>query len=648
VRILLTAFLITVVLGAGLVSAQSEPRQSRPRLPQDMPRMSGPAHQVIMDMRRRLLEVDRLLAVGNLSRAEALIEELEDHSQLARDLVPRRIRLAQLKDDHETAATLCREALIQQPRNANLWRELTMATLALDQPDSARAAADSFLVTGPDRRNATVILVDMFGPVVRPLATLALIDSMRVVLEEPRLAARQRALALVVADRQQEAAAEIGDELRANPYNLALIRTALLDGPYEPDRHGDLLRNLDRQAAEPEAVPTEAVLAANLHLAGGDVERALAAVSVLAADQMGRRAMLQNAVTLSRELRLLEDSRQSQATVNFLLPVLEDLAGPGTRDLSIRRRAADMLAMAGTAALDLGLLDDDPRRASVRFTSLLDVVRDVHPGSSELYGARIRLAAFTRDRLGDPGAAARGLEGMLMNPDLPSEGVAVVRLTLGECYLAAGDTARGRVVLTSLGRDRQFRREGGHAHYHLARLDLAEGHFITARDRFAVVAMDNPAAPYANDALELGLAVAEELDNPSGGATLLALYARAVYYDLTAQPEQRREALAAFVLQARAVVDTAEKQHLLERGRWELASLEVDAGRIDQALVFYDAITTEHIDGRYPAAALAERARLLESVGRAAEAREALERLLSQYPDFLFVEDVRDQLRNLP
>ena len=50
--------------------------------------------------------------------------------------------------------------------------------------------------------------------------------------------------------------------------------------------------------------------------------------------------------------------------------------------------------------------------------------------------------------------------------------------------------------------DADFRAPAGHAHFVLAKLDLAEGHFATARDRFAAVALDNPAAPYANDALE--------------------------------------------------------------------------------------------------------------------------------------------------
>ena len=209
-------------------------------------------------------------------------------------------------------------------------------------------------------------------------------------------------------------------------------------------------------------------------------------------------------------------------------------------------------------------------------------------------------------------------------------------------------TRPARAVLTSLGRDPDFREAGGHAHFHLARLDLAEGHFVTARDRFAVVAMDNPAASYANDALDLGLAIAEELDNPSGGPTLLSLYARAVYFDLVSQPAARGEALRRFIAQAEALADPDEPQRLLERGCWELARLEARSGRPAEALELYTRITVNHPDGRYPAAALAERARLLAAGGRPAEARAVLEQLLAQYPDWLFVDDAREALRSLP
>ncbi len=654
-RVLTMLLLLAVAGGAARAQTGGDAGQERQppqemRLPRPQLPRTPPGHPPVnlLVQRRRLMDVDRLLAVGNVSRAEALINELAGQSLLTRELLPRRIRLADLKGDHAQAADLCREALRDQPRNANLWRELLVAELAQGLTEPARAAADSFLVYAPDRRGASVVITEAFGPTERPRLAVAFIDSMRRQLGDSALLARQRALGLLAAGRQEDAAAELSAELRRNAYNLALIRTALLDGPYEPRRDAGFVAALARKAAEPGAVPAETVLAANLHLADGDAAAARAVVEPLLGSAPGRRDLLQNAVALQRELPLLTDEGQVAAATDYLLVVARELAGPRNADQALRRRAAQVLAGVGLNALQEGRLDPDPRRAAARFGEALDVLRQLDPASRDLYAGQIALATFTRDRLHDPAGAAARLESMLLDLDLPLEAVAIVRLTLGECYLAAADTARARAVLTSLGRDPEFRDAGGHAHYHLARLDLAEDSFATARDRFAVVAMDNPAAPYANDALDLGLAVAEELDNPNGGPTLLALYARSVYWDLVDQPAQRRDALRTFILRADAMANPDEPRHLLERARWELAGLEEAAADTAAALDLLNTIVTAHPDGRYPAAALAARARLLADGGHVAAARAALEQLLVQYPDWLFADDARDALRRLP
>lgn len=646
------ALLLILALACAAVPAvrsqdRSEQDGGRLQVPREMQRQQM-SPRVHLDLQRRLFEVERLLAVGSLARAEELLDDLMQHSQLQPRLVGLRLRLARLKGDYAEAAAIAEEELARRPAAAHLWRELAQARLALEQTDPARTALDSFLVHSSQPASAARVAAEILRRAERPAMTVAWIDSLRPVLGVPRFMSPQRAYALLVLDEQRGAADELADDLRVNPLNLGMVRTGLLDGPFVPEVHGPFVARLGQRAGEPDAVPQEAVLVLDLHLARSDADAAAAVTAGLAADREGRRLLLQHAVTLERELDLLEDPRQLQTAVDHLLPVLADLAGPGEPDASRRRQAAATLAAACGKALALGALGDDPRQAADRFDGYLDVVRAAHPGNAQLHAAQIRLATFTRDELGEPALAARRLEDMLLDLGLSTEGVALVRLTLGECYLAAGDTARGRTVLTSLGRDREFRRAAGHAHYHLARLDLAGGNYGTARDRFAAVALDNPAASYANDALALGLAVAEELDNPSGGPAVLGLYAPSVYWDLVARPLERRGALREFVARAAAMVDTTETQRLLERGRWELAGLETAAGDTTAALSLLTVVTNEHQGGRYPAAALAEASRLLQATGREDEARAALERLLTQYPDYLFADDVRDQLRSLP
>jgi len=649
--LILLVVAVSPVSGA-LAQDQSQPPPKKLQLPEELLRRAQPgglvdAHKAI-EMRRRLAELDRLLVLNSLARAETLLEELAQHSILASDLVTRRIKLAQLKGAHDEAIALSREAISGEPDSSELWRELGVSLLAVGALDSTRVALDRFIATNPNQRSAAIVGLQLLMSAGHPAMAIGLIDSMRSVLQEPRFLGRQRAIGLLGLDRQKEAAAEMSTELRFNPYNYALVRTELLEGPYRPADHRRFLAELVKRAEEAEAKGGEALLVANLLVSEGRASEALALIEPLYSEPNLVLVLLQNCLTFTRELKLLTDERQVGASVEFLLAVLSRLAGAEDGDQALRRRAADYLADACETALELNVLGDDPAQSVETFGQLLSLVKDVNPSSEHLYSSQIKLAVYTRDQLHDATGAARRLEGMLLNLDLPTEGLALVRLTLGESYLAAGDTSRGRLVLTKLGRDPEFRQAGGHAHYHLARLDLAEGHFATARDRFAVIALDNPGASYANDALDLGLIISEEMDNPTGGPDILALYAPAVYFDLTVQPDARVTALEDFVTMAGDRLDLDEPQHLYEKVLYELATVYADNGRVDEAQELLKRVVLNHPDGRYPARALQLQGELLQTDGRGSAARAAWEQLLAQYPDYLFIDDVRDYLRALP
>ncbi len=621
---------------------------------------SRPSGQSVMDMRRRLVELDRLLTLKSVGRAETLLEELAQHSALKNELIPRRIRLAQLREDHQQAVDICRQALIVQPMNAGLWRSLTTSLLAVDHPDSARLAAGNYISTSPNKRSAGMVTVELFQDAHRPQMVVDLIDSMRVVLPDQHFLGRQKAVALLALQRYEESADEVVADLRSNPFNLGLVRNEILEGGYRPGNMPKFISRLEKRSTESNKGSAEVLLVANLYLMEGDSRQAIEKAQSL----MGRRstmmATLQNCVTLTRELPLLAalpdqttddvlgNRVELQATVDYLLDILGWLSSDSNYDPGIRKRSATTLAQVCEEALEQRVLGDDPQKAADRFAALLQQVRRVNPSTEYLYSSQIKLATFTRDELQQPMVAARNLESMLLDLDLPLPGVALVRLSLGECYLAAGDTSRGRIVLTRLGRDPDFRQAGGHAHYQLARLDLAQGNLVTARDRFAVVAMDNPAAPYANNALELGLAITEEMENPSGGPELLLLYSQSVYFDLVVKPEQRVLALEDFITEAARRLDMEDPQHLLERARFELAAAYVDQGRRDDAIALLKVLVLEHPRGRFPAESLLMESRLQQEAGLDEDARQTLEMLLAQYPDYLFIDDVRDAVRSLP
>jgi tetratricopeptide (TPR) repeat protein len=448
--------------------------------------------------------------------------------------------------------------------------------------------------------------------------------------------------------RYVEGADELIAELRANPLNLPLVRTELWEGKPEVGFAPAVIGRLRERWEESDSVPAERLLAADLLLATGSQEEALATVLPLVSDLTGSLALLQMTSTLAKEAPLIDDRELRLSLTDFLLAVLEDMATSSLLDRSLRTRVLDILAQVCQDALVANVLAGDPEATVQRLEKMLLLVKEGHPRSPHLYSAQIRLAHYLRDVLRRPEAAAAQLERLLTDLDLPLEGVALARLALGECYLAAADTARGRVVLTQLGRSSKFREAAGSAHFQLARLDLAEGHWETARDRFASVAMDNPMADYANDALDLGLAIAEELDNPTGGPSLLSLYARSAFFEITARPDSQRVTLENFVTFAATQVDMTQPQHLLERAHYELAQLYWRLGNPEAALAQCDRIILDHPDGRYPADALALQGRIMTAQNDQQRARQAYERLLVQYPDYLFADDVRERLRNLP
>ncbi len=638
-----------VALAVALAASAQQPRaQKTPRPVPSRPGLMPADPHALFDLRQRLQELDQMLSLRAASKAQALLADLGQHQELAGELVPRRARLAQLTGDFDKAAEIARQGLLDRPDDPALWRNLAASLFMLARPDSARLALDRYIATSPSARSAGSVAIDLCLQTRHPQMAIDLVDSLRTALGEARFAALPMSQALLAVGRKTAAAVEISAALRAQPYNLSLVRSRLLQGQYDPDKDEEFLQAMAGIAAGPGAIAAEKLLVANLLLAGGRADEATAQVRGLISSPAGGQSLLQNVNTLTRELDLMPHDRQYLATVDFLLEVLEKMARAEQQGALLRQRAADRLAEVCELALQAGRLGDDPRAALARFNGLLDEVRQVNPASDRLYSARITLARYMKDTLKDPQDAARNLEHLLLDTDLPTEGVALTRLSLGECYLAAGDTARGRAVLTQLAHDKDFRGPAGYAHYHLARLDLAEGAFTTARDRFAVVAMDNPGAPYANDALELGLAVAEELDNPSGGPEILGFYTPCVLYDVLEQTDQRRRALRTFVRETTRRVDLSEPQHLLERGLYELADALAAADSLPAARKVLRTLYTDHPRSRFAARAMDREGELMAQENRPDEARRVWTRLLVQYPDYLFLPDVREELKELP
>ena len=640
IRIAACGALLCAAALPGLSTAA--PAQDRDPTPVERLLRSRPAAPEAQPWRSRLLEVDHLIRLQNFGRAATMLEEAEKLGAPRYEALTRWVALSEGSGDAARAAEFCREGLREMPGQLRLLRALANAEMELGRLPEARAALTDLFAASPNRATSVADAIGLWRAHGQPAEALALCDSLRAAQGDARIFQRQRAACLVELDRIEEGVAEAASELAVNPLNLPLVREEMLDllpGAAQRERAVAALAALDRD------VPAARLLRADLLLRLGRADAAASATADLIGDPASAQVLLHAAGILAKELPLEPEPATRRAASTWLITTLEALAVAPTVPRGQQLKVLDLLA--GVCEDVLALDAPGPQQAAVaqRLDGVLELVRARSPGSSRLYSARIRLAAYTRDVLGRPDLAAASLERLLVDLDLPLEGVALARLALGETYFAARDTARARVVLTRLGRSPQFRDAAGRAHYLLALLDFAQGGWETARDRLASVALDGSASDVANDALDLGLLIAEELMQPTGGPSRLAAYAPAVAAALVRDDEALREALQAFVRDAGVTVD---QDRLLDRVRLELAETLLRSGDADGAAEQCRLVSADHPSGPLAPRALLREGEALVAARREQDGRDVWERLLLQYPDAMEAEDARLKLRSSP
>jgi TolA-binding protein len=173
------------------------------------------------------------------------------------------------------------------------------------------------------------------------------------------------------------------------------------------------------------------------------------------------------------------------------------------------------------------------------------------------------------------------------------------------------------------------------ARYHLAQLDLVEGEYDRARDGFAALAEAAPEDRLANDCLDLALTLSEASLEDSTSLGRYAQYHQAL---LRRKPEEARAILEQFVAN-----QTASSLHAL--ASFELGKGLVAAGKYEEALQQFAALVVTHPEHRLAPRALEASGDLqLDKLRRREEAMATYERILLEYPDDLFQDDVRKKL----
>ena len=579
--------------------------------------------------KHQLQTVDRLLRLESYGRAETLLQQLEKTGTTQLEIPVQWIKLWQGTGRDSLVVDLFTQIPARQQTH-RLLRELAESHMKLGNIDVARKIVNRVLQGDAGRVNSAQVMVQLWRDSGHPLEGVALCDLL--MQDDQTFMRRQRSICLMQAGNVEEAIAGFNAELDQYPLNLAIVRKDLAQVMTDPAHAAKSLQKLGPENSS-------RLLLADLLLQSGQTRQALNVVDGMFSDRVKVSLLYGFSTLLVSELRFADQELQ-QNNIDWLLTVTEKLFHSESLPLPQRKSALKLLSDVTVEAVKTGMIDGPV--AVQRLESIMELLQEHRAGDSQYFAVSLELARFTCDQMHQPERAVQQLESMLSHPGIGGKGMSTCKVELGRCLIAAGDTITARLELAYVGSFSNDRNAAGLAHFILAKLDLAQGQWKQSQDRLAAVAIHNPGAPIANDALDLGLLIAEEIENPVGGVDQLQVYAKAVLANMISDTDAEIAALRELI----AIAEDAGpdvQQFLLERAKWELANLLPN----EEALRLCNQLVLNYPDGRYPASALNYSAEMLSETGDSSGARAKWEQLILQYPDNLYANDARLKLEQL-
>jgi len=279
-----------------------------------------------------------------------------------------------------------------------------------------------------------------------------------------------------------------------------------------------------------------------------------------------------------------------------------------------------------------------------------------------------RFAALQRDALAlkamilfeelkQPALALEAFETLVAHQQANDQSDHMVRVQMGLCLVALDRFDAARKVLDQVAESsaepprelqmngdtgRRDRRQAApeaigraRARYHLAELDLVEGEYDRAIDAFAALAEEAPEDRLANDCLDLALLLNEASLDPPGVRERYGQYRRAM---LRKDHDGARS-------QLEALVGEHPESSLHPIALFELGRVFDAEAKYEVAMQRYESVVELHAEHRLAARALEAIGDLyLEKLGQPELAVSSYERILVDYPDDLFLDDVRKKL----
>ncbi len=631
------------LVAAALVASPSLAPAQPAAAPADAltPEQANRLHASMLDLRRLQREGNR---AGAIQLGEQLLREFPDNRRVEDALLD----LYRIERRDDALMSLLRRRIDRDPSALDETRELCTYLLAHRRSSDALTVVEEVIAANPldeSRYRLGAVLMRSHGQT--GLAADIYRQGRKAIGREGIFATELAQLAEASGDYETA----IGEYL------------LLVMDPEQRSRARRKIVRLIERAEDPKAVlaqieklrhrhPESAALedvAATVLLQVGDLDRAWSAVR--AADRYAEdqgehllefgRAALQNEegkpVDLERTrlgVRVLNLLPEAHPESN-LLPEASRLLAEGL--VTVARQATD-------PASRRELLDEALRSldASARDSRFAAVQRD----------ALALKALILYEDLGQPEAALETFEALVERQKELGESDHMVRVQMALCLAATERYAEARTLLEEVAaagaatpmppQHPQMRNQPtpenigrARARYHLAELDMVEGEYDRARDGFAALAEAAPEDRLANDCLDLALTLNEASFEDS---TALGRYAHYHQALLRRQPEQARAVLEQFVAE-----QTTSSLHAL--ASFELGKSLSAAGHYEDALLRFAALVVAHPEHRLAPRALEASGDLqLDKLHRPHDAMATYERILLEYPDDLFQDDVRKKL----
>lgn len=270
-----------------------------------------------------------------------------------------------------------------------------------------------------------------------------------------------------------------------------------------------------------------------------------------------------------------------------------------------------------------------------RAINVYDTIFTFFPRPQDQAEAVYQIGRIYLERLNNPQVALQYFDSVINNYQL---GFAYnsARISIPQAYLRMGDLERSRQEFERLIAQRHNSETSEELAFHLALLDLFEHKYDSCSRAIKKLMVDYPQGFYINDAVQLSFVINQAGEDHE----LLNSYADACLF-------QKMKLYDSTVSRLISIAD-AENKALADIALIRLTEIVLQSGDSAGAVKFVDRMEAEHAESYYLPYALKTKADVLQTrKDLLPQAKEIYRRLLENYPNYPFINEVRERLREL-